>query len=216
MSYILDALRRADAERARGTVPGLDAQAGRRPQGADLLGSSSTGWWLAAALGLLLVAGVAVYVWRDRADASKVAEQPQSQARPVSPQTPLIGAVLPAVVPPPLLVQADTRVVVAPTPVAALPAQAGASKALRAETGPSGESAAPVALERLPADIRKSFPELKVGGGMYSPQAASRLVMVNGQVMREGDRLGGGLVIREIRPTAVIFEFRDRLVSVGY
>ena len=62
MSYILDALRRADAERSRGVVPGLHAQslpADNEPAArnyAPLL-------WAAGAAGVLLAAGVAVLLW---------------------------------------------------------------------------------------------------------------------------------------------------------
>ena len=62
MSYILDALRRADAERSRGVVPGLHAQslpADNEPAArnyAPLL-------WAAGGAGVLLAAGVAVLLW---------------------------------------------------------------------------------------------------------------------------------------------------------
>jgi len=62
MSYILDALRRADAERSRGVVPGLHAQslpADNEPAArnyAPLL-------WAAGVAGVLLAAGVAVLLW---------------------------------------------------------------------------------------------------------------------------------------------------------
>ena len=62
MSYILDALRRADAERSRGVVPGLhahslpgDAEPAARNY-APLL-------WAAGGAGVLLAAGVAVLLW---------------------------------------------------------------------------------------------------------------------------------------------------------
>jgi len=59
MSYILDALRRADAERSRGAVPGLHAQglpADAEPAARDhrLL------IWAAGAAGVLLVAGIVI------------------------------------------------------------------------------------------------------------------------------------------------------------
>ena len=61
MSYILDALRRAEAERQRGTVPGLHAQPaiGTLPAGPDGPGTAQRGWrpgtW---ALAGLLLAGL--------------------------------------------------------------------------------------------------------------------------------------------------------------
>jgi len=62
MSYILDALRRADAERSRGVVPGLHAQ--------SLPGDTEPAarnyaplFWAAGGAGVLLAAGVAVLLW---------------------------------------------------------------------------------------------------------------------------------------------------------
>ena len=68
MSYILDALKRADAERGRGTVPGLNAQPmPGTPPGAMAERRARRGW-LAAAF-VLVLAGVAAgtWVWRSQA-----------------------------------------------------------------------------------------------------------------------------------------------------
>ena len=62
MSYILDALRRADAERSRGAVPGLHAQSlptDGEPAARDYAPLA----WAAGAAGVLLAAGVAVLLW---------------------------------------------------------------------------------------------------------------------------------------------------------
>ena len=62
MSYILDALRRADAERSRGVVPGLHAQS--LPGDAEPAARNySPLIWAAGAAGVLLAAGVAVLLW---------------------------------------------------------------------------------------------------------------------------------------------------------
>jgi general secretion pathway protein B len=62
MSYILDALRRADAERSRGVVPGLHAQS--LPGDAEPAARNySPLVWAAGAAGVLLAAGVAVLLW---------------------------------------------------------------------------------------------------------------------------------------------------------
>ncbi len=66
MSYILDALRRADAERSRGAVPGLHAQS--LPGDAEPAARNySPLIWAAGGAGVLLVAGVAILLfgpWR--------------------------------------------------------------------------------------------------------------------------------------------------------
>jgi general secretion pathway protein B len=66
MSYILDALKRADAERGRGQVPGLNAQPlGASPEPSGPRHSRSTGPWLAlVAVGVLAVAAAGFWFWR--------------------------------------------------------------------------------------------------------------------------------------------------------
>ena len=62
MSYILDALRRADAERSRGAVPGLHAQS--LPADAEPAARNYAPLlWAAGAAGVLLAVGVAVLLW---------------------------------------------------------------------------------------------------------------------------------------------------------
>jgi len=62
MSYILDALRRADAERSRGVVPGLHAQS-LPTDGEPAARSYTPLLWAAGGVGVLLAAGVAVLLW---------------------------------------------------------------------------------------------------------------------------------------------------------
>jgi general secretion pathway protein B len=69
MSYILDALRRADAERSRGAVPGLHAQ-NIPADGEPAARNFNPLIWAAGAAGALLVAVVVVLVfapWREQA-----------------------------------------------------------------------------------------------------------------------------------------------------
>ena len=69
MSYILDALKRADAERGRGQVPGLNAiPLGSAPP-VPTRASAQLGWWVAGALLLVLAAGAAWWALRPAAPA---------------------------------------------------------------------------------------------------------------------------------------------------
>lgn len=131
MSYILDALRRADAERSRGAVPGLHAQnvpADNEPAARNF----NPLIWAAGGAGALLVAVVVVLVfapWRGHPPApdARVAATPLAPApelapapREAAPATPAIaqgelppaqpGALVPAARPvePPMGRAADT------------------------------------------------------------------------------------------------------------
>jgi general secretion pathway protein B len=95
MSYILDALKRAEAERERGAVPGLHARPVASYNEVDDA-SSFKGWWLVAAA-LLLVAGGAAFWWL-RAPAPTAlapASEPASVAKAAAPQAPMAMADLP-------------------------------------------------------------------------------------------------------------------------
>ena len=86
MSYILDALKRADAERGRGTVPGLHAQPmpGIAPQ-RNSTQSGRRGWFAAAAV--LVLAGVAAGIWLWRSPAAGNGSPVRAVTAPV--QTPM-------------------------------------------------------------------------------------------------------------------------------
>ena len=99
-----------------------------------------------------------------------------------------------------------------------------APRAPRPTPGASAASAAPpaVTLAELPADLRAQLPALAVGGSVYSPAAASRIVILNGQVFREGDQPVEGLTVEQIglKSTVLLFQGRalraQALTSVRY
>lgn len=94
MSYILDALRKADSERERGAVPGLHAQA--LPAAADEMPRSPRGVWLKvgllALIVLLLAALAGLLLERDaQREAAMLAAAPaQAPARPVQAPAPAL------------------------------------------------------------------------------------------------------------------------------
>jgi general secretion pathway protein B len=82
MSYILDALKRADAERERGTVPGLHARQVTTPA-SQAAPSTRSRLWLAAAAALAL-GGIAagLWVWQTPAGDVRLAAVEPAVARP--------------------------------------------------------------------------------------------------------------------------------------
>jgi general secretion pathway protein B len=63
-------------------------------------------------------------------------------------------------------------------------------------------------LAELPPELRSQMPTLAVGGSVYSPQAASRIVILNGQVFREGDKPLDGLVVERIGLKSTLLVYR--------
>jgi general secretion pathway protein B len=247
MSYILDALRKADAERERGTVPGIHAQptfAGG-PQSPSPRGTQPWVFVLGGVAVLLLVI-VAVLVWRGGGSDAKptVAALPAPSAAPlpaapVAPApsaaaTPVVVATAPTT-PAPAVTQrpaapprAEPAPVVRkpkPTPVApaAMPAQASAPVSTNAAAPvPSVPAPAESAeskiytINELPDDIRRQLPSLTIGGSVYSPVAANRILFINGQVIHEGDVVAPGVVLQQIRMKLAVLTIKGYRYSVPF
>ena len=229
MSYILDALRRADAERERGAVPGLHA----KPLTIDAPAEGSPARrlpWLPVAVGsgVTLVALAALAWWMRPAAVATPAPLPaviaaapsQAPAPVVVPPPPApvpVPVPAPAVVPPP----APAAAVVAPPPA---PAKPRAEKIENVDRAPKPEKAPPkpvalpgppaTPLAQLPPETRSQLPPMTVGGWIYSDSAASRFVMINGQIVREGEPAATGVVLERIGPKSAVLRWREWRIEV--
>lgn len=225
MSYILDALRRADAERERGGVPGLHAQPQRGEPADEEARRPGLPWaGIAVALGLALAVVLAWLLM----SGGPAAAPPETLALP-----PPAPAPAPPPPPPAAAPRADTAVLPPqrpalppPTPVPlARPArsEAAAPAATKPASAPAvaaASAAAPEpripALKELPDDLRRQIPTLTVGGSTWSASAASRFVIINGQLFRENDALAPDLTLRSIRQKSAILEFRGQRFELGF
>ena len=199
MSYILEALRKAQAERARGAVPGVDAQpvptiAPQSPVG--------RGAWITAVLALLAVCALLLWLrpWTDSgAPPAARAPEPPSAA---------------------LAVPATPKTATAPEPA---PAPAKPLRKL-GETAPSEVAAAAVApaperialLQELPAQIQREIPTLAINGYIYASNPADRSVLINNRLRREGDALADGLVLEKLLPREMVLNYRGYRYRVSY
>lgn len=204
MSYILEALRRSQAERERGQVPGLNAQ----PAAVAALPSRPEGppwrWLLPAAAGGVAMLALAVWAWR-------------GPAAPAAPAVPGAGpALAPAPVPAPVPSPAAAAL---PLVVSAPPAPAPAPAAAVPVTAAAAPAPAPgprtVRLADLSAEQRRELPPLSLGGSVWSESALSRFVIVNGQVVREGDTAAPGVVVERIGPKAVLLRWRELRLEIS-
>jgi general secretion pathway protein B len=223
MSYILDALRKADAERARGALPTLQTVAPGPPGPAAGGGGGAArhGRWWAGALAVLALLGVAAWVLLPSRDPTVLAPAPvvalpaerallavPAPAPLASAATPVVGQeALPASGAAPL--QARINLPAPPQPASAV-AAAPSAAATRASAAPLPR------LDDLPAALKRQVPALKVGGSVYSDQPASRFVMVNGQLLREGDAVSPGLVLERIGARSMVLRLREQRFEVPY
>jgi general secretion pathway protein B len=71
-------------------------------------------------------------------------------------------------------------------------------------------------LSDLPEDLRRQVPTLSFGGSVYSALPAQRMVIFNGQVLREGDLVTDGLSVEEIRAKSAVLRLRGQRFEVVF
>lgn len=229
MSYILDALKRADAERERGAAPGLHTRH-QVPAGSPGTPSTTRNMGLALAAGMALLM-LALFFWVARAPEQPNAapSAPPALAAPntTAPAAPVIAAVPPAAItpmaaPPAVLAEAPkvqalpvpaapaSRAVAAPTPSSGKPDKAAtaapAAKPLSQAAAPA-PAAVPL-LAELPQDMRSQIPKITITGSVYSDSPAQRLLLINNLVLPQGSLVGPDLTLEEIQPRSSVFSFK--------
>ncbi len=205
MSYILDALRRAQAERDRGQVPGLHAQPLSAPA-PTVAGRPSLWLGLAAVAALVLLALLVALLLR-----APSAEQ----AAPAAPAQP---PVLPPVQPAPATRPAAPARTPLPVVVSAPPAVRSPPPGLSAGPKAAPAAASPPALpmSSLSAEQRRDLPALVISGSVWSASAASRFVVINGQIVHEGEAAAPGVTLERIGPRSALMRWRGLRIEVPF
>jgi general secretion pathway protein B len=246
MSYILDALKRAESERSRGQIPGLHAQPMARVA-LDREERAPVWKTLVFAVIAALVLGALAWWWWLSADGPASAALPPMAASPFTSAAPanppaLVNAPAPVVSaaskpaprrnPPPVIKSAATannaaapaRMAPVPTPAPRSQTATDPSAAARSTAAPAATAAASgstpeprvLAMSELPADVISSLPTLVVSGASYSDQPASRMVIINGALYHEGDRLTSELTLQRIALRSAVLSFRGYRFSINY
>ena len=70
-------------------------------------------------------------------------------------------------------------------------------------------------LNELPSSVRQKLPDFSLSVFLYADEPASRMVRVNGSMMKEGQYLTTGLKLEEIIPDGVIFSYLDYRFRIG-
>jgi general secretion pathway protein B len=71
-------------------------------------------------------------------------------------------------------------------------------------------------LQQLPEAIQREVPRVSVGGYIYSPNPADRLLLVDKMLRREGEELAPGLVLERLRPKYAVMNYRGTRYRVAY
>lgn len=234
MSYILEALKKAQAERQLGATPTIHAPT---LDGIATRETQSTPWKpLALAAGAVAVVGVAALLWRQHetppAVAATASTAPSAATQPaaalVMPAAPAVVAVrsLPSEPPAAAPVPAPAPVVAASVPAPAVVAAAVPATPVRKPAQDAVKPAKVAAVEpqeepaqlrsELPEPIQRSIPTIAMGGYMYSKNPADRLLLIDKVLRHEGEEVAPGLVLEKLQPKAAVFTFKGYRYRVPY
>ncbi|MDE2401285.1 MAG: general secretion pathway protein GspB [Burkholderiales bacterium] len=232
MSYILDALRKADSERERGSLPSIHAQA-VPPVLADEPPTRGVQplVWVIVALSVLLIGSLAWHLLGSEAgqeSSGGVLPAPPVPGPAAAPR-PMVGVQPPPATPSPVVKAVPTPMPM-PIPMAVPttvpePARAPVGRkpspvtppAVAPPEAPQSASDARVAdFKELPEDLRRSMPTLTIGGAMYSDSPTNRLLIINGQVFHEGDKPTPDLALEQIKLKSAVLRYKGRRFSVTY
>jgi general secretion pathway protein B len=216
MSFILDALKKSEAERQRRAGPALIEMRVVRPQRRIPV-------WVLVAGGLLLLGNVLFAVW--------LLSKPAAVSAPVPIATTIAATAPPATTPP----SASAALPVAPG-VAATPASGGLAPRPAIRSGGADENSYVVAGDtqnsvdtaesdaapaesadgagssQLPryADISAQLPSLRLDLHAYSAKAAERYAFINMRKVREGEITSEGMRVVAITRDGVELRYRDK------
>ncbi|KGF79297.1 hypothetical protein IA69_24900 [Massilia sp. JS1662] len=208
MSYILEALKKAQAERQLGNAPTIHAPPAVTPAPAAAAASRRP-LFVGLGAGVVVVVAGALVLWRP---APAPAPKAAMQAATPAPAAPAPETLVVSAPPPPAPVPTSAPVrerVPAPEPVRPVPV----APAPVAKTAP--EDSLPF-LQQLPDAQQRDIPRVTFGGYMYSANAADRLLIVDKALRHEGEEVAPGLVLEKLLPKAAVMNFRGIRYRVAY
>jgi general secretion pathway protein B len=62
-------------------------------------------------------------------------------------------------------------------------------------------------VDELPESVRRTLPQVVIGGYIYSQNPADRLLLVDKVLRREGDQVAPGLTLEKLLPKAVVLNY---------
>lgn len=217
MSYILDALKKADQQRQRGAAPSLRSA----PEIVHEERKSSV-WRFAVPAMLLVVAGAWFAWWQASRSASSSGSQTVAATAPppltgqpsaatpfpAMPSTPAPPLPLPNSSPNAFPSEATAKPVPSTSVRSAANATARAAAPAEATSAAEPQAARIWMLDELPLPVRQALPAMTVSLHAWSATPTSRIVSINNQLLHEGDSPATGVTLEEITPDGMIMTFR--------
>lgn len=235
MSYILEALKKAQAERQLGNAPTIHAPPPTYAPAPGAQGGNRR--YLIIGIGAGVLAAAAALLWTRHAaeqpvQVASAPAVPAPVAAPAPAPVPVAEPAVPAPAPVPAAALA-TAPVPAPREVAAPPKPAPV-KAREATPPPppavkpaAPADPAPVALAppadeslrslpQLPEALQREIPRVTFGGYIYSPTPGESLLLVDKTLRREGEEVAPGLVLERLTAKAAVMNYRGTRYRVAY
>ena len=207
MSYILDAIKKSEAERGHGSIPSLQT-----------VHSSSLNYktddkqiWPYFLIGLLLLNFAALIFYFTNNSSNTVAQIEAVQTKeptlakpePIQDRQVITTAVIqrkPAETPKTVFMETKSD----PQPIATQTSivQPIADREV-------------LAIEDLSQNIKQHIPSMNFTGHVYSSSAIQRSLIINGSFMEEGDALSNDVILTEITNKGAIFDYQGTLFEVN-
>jgi general secretion pathway protein B len=243
MSYILEALKKAQAERQLGNAPTIHAPA--PSYAAPRAGQGMQRRYLALGVGVVVVAAVVALLWPRFAGEAPVrlaAVTPPAAVPATAPATVPATAPVATPAPPAVVIPAPVPVVqpapapapapvaearpvrVKPAPAPVVPAASSSPQPSQREvaTAPATVVQQPVGddqlrtLQQLPDTLQREIPKVAFGGYIYSPTPGESLLLVDKMLRREGEEVAPGLVLERLTPKAAVMNYRGTRYRAAY
>ena len=207
MSYILDAIKKSEAERGQGSIPSLQT-----------VHSSSQNYktenkqlWPYALIGLLLLNSAGLIFYFTNNTNNTVA-----QIEPIHTQSPTLARTV---------LRQDRQAAITPG-FQREPAERPKTVFTEPRTTPQPITVQPsliqpvadrdvFAIEDLPQDIKQHIPAMNFTGHVFSSSAIQRSLIINGSFMEEGDALNNDVTLTEITNKGAVFDYEGTLFEVN-
>ena len=104
----------------------------------------------------------------------------------------------------------------APSAVASTPAPLTKPKVAKPPSQVASGSERVIKWADMTTAQQQALSKLVWGGAMHSSDPSARMVIINDQVMREGDVLGPGLVLEQIEPKSVVLNVQGQRIRKSF
>jgi general secretion pathway protein B len=226
MSYILEALRKAEQERNLGRVPDLQTAATPIPQARRRLWPLFLGLALVINGTVLTVLLLPDYLSRfvspAKQSAIPIVESVTPSSNPITEYMPVQeisnartdDSTPPPVSPPPSGPARDSQAAIpepAPAPeTIAIPLPSTLPTPTVSSLDHSPASSSVLALQALPMEFRRAFPKLNLDVHVYSAAIHKRFVLINSKRYQEGDRLSEGPLLESITADGAVLSYQGQ------